>query len=161
MEDNRATIYRPQEQPKAPEIEIHYKTTVRVGERRTIEHSNDVYNIMFGIGEMTRNLEYKEMFYALYLNQAHQLLAVHKISEGTTTAAPVDIKFIMQGAIMTNAAALVVCHNHPSGSTRPSHNDKAITEKIRKAAELFDVRLLDSVIITTGNYFSFQAEGMI
>ena len=62
---------------------------------------------------------------------------------------------------MTNAAALVVCHNHPSGSTQPSRNDKAVTEKIRKATELFDVRLLDSVIITTGNYFSFQAEGMI
>ena len=120
---NQATIYREPEEPKAPEIEIYYKTAVNVGKRPKITHSNDVYNTMFGIGEMTRNLEYKELFYALYLNHANEVLAVHKISEGTTTAAPVDIRFIMQGAIMTNATQLVVCHNHPSGSTHPSRND--------------------------------------
>ena len=161
MEDNKATIYRQPEEPKAPEIEIYYKTAVNVGKRPKITHSNDVYNTMFGIGEMTRNLEYKELFYALYLNHANEVLAVHKISEGTTTAAPVDVKFIMQGAIMTNATQLVVCHNHPSGSTHPSRNDKQLTEKIRQAAALFDVQLIDSVILTTTDYFSFQAEGIL
>ena len=158
---NQATIYREPEEPKAPEIEIYYKTAVNMGKRPKITHSNDVYNTMYGIGEMNRNLQYKEMFYALYLNQANEVLAVHKIGEGTTTAAPVDVKFIMQGAIMTNAAALIVCHNHPSGSTSPSRNDKLMTEKIRKAAELFDIRLTDSVIITADNYFSFVEEGII
>ena len=62
---------------------------------------------------------------------------------------------------MTNAAALIVCHNHPSGSTSPSRNDKLLTEKIRQAAELFDIRLTDSVIITADNYFSFVEEGII
>ena len=101
------------------------------------------------------------MFYSLYLNTASELLAVHKISEGTTKNALVDIKFIMQGAIMTNAAAVIVCHNHPSGSTSPSSEDKKVTEKIRNAAALFDVHLTDSVILATDNYFSFAAEGII
>jgi DNA repair proteins len=121
---NRTTIYREPETAKAPEIEIHYKTAVRPAQRPQIQNAPDVYNIMTENGEMSRNMEYKEMFFALYLNQANKLLALHKIGEGTTTAAPVDVKFIMQGAIMTNAAALIVCHNHPSGSTSPSRNDK-------------------------------------
>lgn len=110
---------------------------------------------------MNRNLQYKELFYALYMNQANEILAVHKISEGTTTAAPVDVKFIMQGAIMTNATQLAICHNHPSGSTTPSRGDKQVTEKIKQAAALFDVELIDSVIITTTNYYSFTAEGIL
>ena len=156
-----ATTYTQPQGIEAPEIEIYYKTAVNMGKRPKITHSNDVYNTMYGIGEMNRNLQYKEMFYALYLNQANEVLAVHKISEGTTTAAPVDIKFIMQGAIMTNATQLIVCHNHPSGSTHPSRNDKQITEKIKQAAALFDVELIDSVILTTTDYFSFQAEGIL
>ncbi|MBQ3751691.1 MAG: JAB domain-containing protein [Bacteroidales bacterium] len=144
----------------APEIEIYYKTTLRAAERPKIKSASDVFRIMSEIGEMSRNMEYKELFYSLYLNTASELLAVHKISEGTTKQTLVDIKFIMQGAIMTNAAAVIVCHNHPSGSTSPSSEDKKITERIRNAAALFGVELTDSVIITTGNYFSFAAEGI-
>ena len=106
-------------------------------------------------------MEYKELFYSLYLNTASELLAVHKISEGTTKNALVDIKFIMQGAIMTNAAAVIVCHNHPSGSTSPSSEDKKVTERIKTAAALFDVHLTDSVILATDKYFSFVEEGII
>ena len=104
---NQTTIYREPETAKAPEIEIHYKTAVRPAQRPQIQNAPDVYNTMSENGEMARNMEYKEMFFALYLNQANKLLALHKIGEGTTTAAPVDVKFIMQGAIMTNAAALL------------------------------------------------------
>jgi len=155
-----ATNYT-QQATKAPEIEIYYKTAVNVEKRPVIKHPDDICNIMYEIGEMNRNLQYKELFYALYMNQANEILAVHKISEGTTTAAPVDVKFIMQGAIMTNATQLAICHNHPSGSTTPSRGDKQVTEKIKQAAALFDVELIDSVIITTTNYYSFTAEGIL
>ena len=62
---NQATIYREPEEPKAPEIEINYKTAVNVGKRPIIKHPDDIFNIMYDIGEMTRNLEYNELFYAL------------------------------------------------------------------------------------------------
>ena len=145
----------------APEIEIYYKTSLKAAERPKINSASDVFRIMSEIGEMSRNMEYKELFYSLYLNTASELLAVHKISEGTTKQTLVDIKFIMQGAIMTNAAAVIVCHNHPSGSTSPSSEDKKVTERIKTAAALFDVHLTDSVILATDNYFSFAAEGII
>ena len=145
----------------APEIEIYYKTTLKAAERPKINSASDVFRIMSEIGEMSRNMEYKELFYSLYLNTASELLAVHKISEGTTKQTLVDIKFIMQGAIMTNAAAVIVCHNHPSGSTSPSSEDKKVTERIKTAAALFDVHLTDSVILATDKYFSFVEEGII
>ena len=157
---NKTTNY-PQQAPKAPEIEIYYKTTLKAAERPKINSASDVFRIMSEIGEMSRNMEYKELFYSLYLNTASELLAVHKISEGTTRNALVDIKFIMQGAIMTNAAAVIVCHNHPSGSTSPSSEDKKVTERIKTAAALFDVHLTDSVILATDKYFSFVEEGII
>lgn len=156
----QTTTYPQPQGVTAPEIEIYYKTTLKAAERPKIKSASDVFRIMSEIGEMSRNMEYKELFYSLYLNTANELLAVHKISEGTTKQTLVDIKFIMQGAIMTNAAAVIVCHNHPSGSTSPSSEDKKITERIRNAAALFGVELTDSVIITTGNYFSFAAEGI-
>ncbi|MBR3577365.1 MAG: JAB domain-containing protein [Bacteroidales bacterium] len=157
----QTTTYPQPQGVTAPEIEIYYKTTLKAAERPKIKSASDVFRIMSEIGEMSRNMEYKELFYSLYLNTASELLAVHKISEGTTKNALVDIKFIMQGAIMTNAAAVIVCHNHPSGSTSPSSEDKKVTEKIRNAAALFDVHLTDSVILATDNYFSFAAEGII
>lgn len=147
--------------PQAPEIQIIYKTAVSGRERRKITSPNDIYNIMFAVGEMNKNLEYKEMFYALYLNSSGEILAVHKISEGTTNNVQVDIKFILQGAIMTNATNLIVCHNHPGGSTKPSQADIKITEDIQKAADLFNIKLLDSVIITTTNYCSFVEDGIL
>ena len=157
----QTTTYPQPQGITAPEIEIYYKTSLKTAERPKIQSASDVFRIMSEIGEMSRNMEYKELFYSLYLNTASELLAVHKISEGTTKNALVDIKFIMQGAIMTNAAAVIVCHNHPSGSTSPSSEDKKVTEKIRNAAALFDVHLTDSVILATDNYFSFAAEGII
>ncbi len=157
---NKTTNY-PQQAPKAPEIEIYYKTTVKAAERPKITQSNDVFRIMSEIGEMSRNMEYKEMFFALYMNTANDVLAVHKISEGTTKQTLVDIKFIMQGAILTNAASLIICHNHPSGNTDPSTEDKKLTQQIGLAAKLFNVQLLDSIIITAEDYFSFCEQGII
>ncbi|MBQ4441596.1 MAG: JAB domain-containing protein [Bacteroidales bacterium] len=153
--------YTQQANTKAPEIEIYYKTSVKTDKRPKISSPSDVFTIVSQLGEMSRNMEYKELFYAIYTNVVHDVLAVHKISEGTTKNALVDIKFIMQGAIMTNAENLILCHNHPSGSTRPSTEDRKITEKIKNAAALFDVRVTDSVIISTDNYFSFLEEGII
>lgn len=147
--------------PAAPEIEIYYKTTVKAEERPKITQTNDVFRIISELGEMSRNMEYKELFYALYMNTANDVLAVHKISEGTTKQTLVDIKFIMQGAILTNAASLIICHNHPSGNTNPSTEDKKLTQQIGLAAKLFNVQLLDSIIISAEDYFSFCEQGIM
>lgn len=153
--------YTKQTNTKATEIEIYYKTTVKTDKRPKARCPGDVFTIMSEIGEVSRNMEYKEMFYAIYTNVAMDVLAVHKISEGTTKNTLVDIKFIMQGAIMTNANSIILCHNHPSGNTKPSTDDRKITEKIKKAAALFDIEVADSIIISTERYYSFSEEGII
>ena len=157
----QTTTYPQPQGITAPEIEIYYKTTLKAAERPKIKSASDVFRIMSEIGEMSRNMEYKELFYALYMNTANDVLAVHKISEGTTKQTLVDIKFIMQGAILTNAASLIICHNHPSGNTNPSTEDKKLTQQIGLAAKLFNVQLLDSIIISVEDYFSFCEQGIM
>ena len=157
----QTTTYPQPQGITAPEIEIYYKTTLKAAERPKINSASDVFRIMSEIGEMSRNMEYKELFYALYMNTANDVLAVHKISEGTTKQTLVDIKFIMQGAILTNAASLIICHNHPSGNTNPSTEDKKLTQQIGLAAKLFNVQLLDSIIISVEDYFSFCEQGIM
>ena len=145
----------------APEIEIYYKTTVKAEERPKINQTNDVFRLMSEMGEMSRNMEYKELFYALYMNTANDVLAVHKISEGTTKQTLVDIKFIMQGAILTNAASLIICHNHPSGSIHPSRADDELTKSIKQACQLMRIHFADHVIVCDGLYYSYLEQGKL
>lgn len=146
---------------QAPEIEIYYKSTIKTKKRPQIKCGADVFNLISSIPEMQRNVEYKELFYALYLNKANEVLAIHKISEGATDRTIVDIKFIMQGAILTNSSNMIILHNHPSGNLIPSENDKSLTSQIKKAAQLFNIELLDSFTINADCYFSFLEHNLI
>lgn len=104
------------------------------------------------------NLTHEE-FWVLYLSRRHEILRESKIGQGGTGATYVDIKFVMQGAIETLADAMMIFHNHPSGTLEPSPNDRELTEKIRRGAEIFGIRLLDHIIITDSDYYSFSANG--
>ena len=143
------------------EIEIFYKTKPIKAKRPQIKRGEDVFNLMSSIPEMQRNVEYKELFYALYLNKANEVLAIHKISEGVTDRTIVDIKFIMQGAILTNSSNMIILHNHPSGNLVPSESDKLLTNQIKKAAQLFNIDLLDNFTINADCYFSFLENNLI
>lgn len=140
----------------APVIEVRYKTSIKMSERPKISNSEDAYNMVGKVDEMLQNLDYKELFYAIYLNQDNRVLACHKISEGSVNCSHVDIKFIMQGAIMTNASALIICHNHPSGNLRPSKEDIKLTKRVRECSEMFGVRMLDSIVISSDGYYSLS-----
>lgn len=139
-------------------------------EKVSVKGSRDAYEILkpyFG-----KNMEYKELFFVIYLNRANNVVGVDpfpynyaegeqqvnslmKVSEGGKNGTVVDICQIFQGAILTNASSLIVAHNHPSGNTTPSQNDKEITKKIKQACNIFDLSLLDHVILTESDYHSF------
>lgn len=141
------------------EITIAYKRKVKYDERIILLRSIDAVRCIKSlIGD---SVDYQEMFYALYLDNANKLIAVHKIGEGTVRNALVDAKFIFQGAILSNATQLVIAHNHPSGSVIPSRADIQLTEKIKTACELIEVNLIDSIIISNDNYYSFAEEGKL
>lgn len=105
---------------------------------------------------------YVEEFKILLLNRSNKALGIAPISLGGTAGTVTDVKIIMQYALKTNAQAIIICHNHPSGNYKPSESDTKITKKIKDAASLLDLQLMDHLIITPHEgYFSFADNGLL
>ena len=102
-----------------------------------------------------------EEFWVLYLNNANEVLSKYQLSKGGITATLVDVRLLFKKAIELSAVAVVICHNHPSGSLNPSREDKKITKKIKDGGLSLDIKLLDHLIITEKSYFSFADNGEI
>ena len=102
-----------------------------------------------------------EECWALYLASSGRVLERMRISQGGVQATVVDCKLIIKRALELLAVQIVLVHNHPSGCAEPSGQDVALTERVSAAANLFDIRLLDHVIISRGAHFSFRARNMI
>ena len=102
-----------------------------------------------------------EEFWVLLMNQNYRLIKKMCISHGGITEVAVDIRIIMREAVLANATILAVCHNHPSGSLRPSEMDNQLTSSLQQACHLMRIHLQDHVIITDGAYYSYHEKGRI
>lgn len=102
-----------------------------------------------------------ESFFLLMLNNQNQTIGFAKISQGGITATVVDIRLIAKYAIDSLATAVLLCHNHPSGQLKASDADKQMTEKISKALDLLDIKVLDHIILTENDFYSFADNGLI
>lgn len=105
-------------------------------------------------------LPYEE-FWAVYLGVSNRILDKVKISQGGVSGTVVDTRLIIKRALDKLASSIIIVHNHPSGNPVPSDEDHTVTERLRDAASLFDIILADHVIITSGECFSFRAEGLL
>ena len=143
------------------EIEISYKKPSDLLQRPRVTTSKEMVNIIREVEDMKKNIDYKELFFAIYLNQDSRILSVGKVAEGTTTSCPANVRQIIQSALLQNATGLAILHNHPSGSPDPSPQDVQITQLISEAAKLLQIQLLDSLIITSYNYYSFFDSGRL
>ncbi|MFZ0390140.1 MAG: DNA repair protein RadC [Calditrichia bacterium] len=103
----------------------------------------------------------KENFWVLLLNTANFLLREYRVSEGTLNASLVHPREVFQPAITESAASVILMHNHPSGETKPSQEDRLITQRLVEAGKLLDIPVLDHVIISDKKYYSFKNEGLI
>lgn len=108
-----------------------------------------------------RKLDYKEMFHVILLNKANYCLGVSIIGVGATDQVTVNIKEIFQLALKTNASGIILSHNHPSGNKEPSEGDKLLTRRVKDGAKSLDIVLLDHIIITSMDYYSFADEGLL
>lgn len=98
----------------------------------------------------------QEQFNVLFMNNAHLPIGYYKASVGSNTATVVDIKLIMGLAVKSLSSCMIIAHNHPSGNLQPSDNDFMLTEKIKEACALFDIKLLDHLILSPcGGKYSF------
>jgi len=133
------------------------KNRVEPEEKTKIGSSRDVFRIFQPlIGDIGH-----EEFWVLMLNRANKVIRRSRISQGGLTGTVIDTRIILKNAIDNLASAIIVCHNHPSGNIRPSESDIDITVKIRDAAKLMDIRLLDHIIIGDRSYCSFADEALI
>ena len=104
-----------------------------------------------------RDLDHEESW-ILLLNSANLPLAKKMITVGTIKSTQIDHRRIIKEALLTNATAIILFHNHPSGTPVPSVADINETNKLRKACDIFDISLLDHIILTDESYYSFAEE---
>jgi len=102
-----------------------------------------------------------EIFAVLFLNRSNRINHFEVISQGGITGTVADPRIILKKALEEEAVSIILCHNHPSGSLRPSRADEELTQKIKEAARFLDIKVLDHIIVSELGYFSFADEGMI
>jgi DNA repair protein RadC len=102
-----------------------------------------------------------EEFWILFLNRSNKVINRMKLSQGGISGTVTDVRLVMKRAIETLASGIIVCHNHPSGNLNPSESDSRITQKIKEAGNLLDIQLLDHLIISDKDYYSFADNGLI
>ena len=122
-----------------------------------INSSSDVFEHLLPLmGDLLH-----EEFWIVYLNNANSILYTAQLSKGGITGTLVDVRIAMKQALELGAVALILAHNHPSGTLRPSEADKAVTQKLKLAAEALDIKILDHLIITQKDYFSFADDNAL
>lgn len=102
-----------------------------------------------------------EECWVMLLNQASRLIDALRISQGGLASTQVDVRRILREALLKRATALVLCHNHPSGNTRPSADDDRLTQALSQAAKVMNIRMLDHLIVSDGGYYSYADEGRL
>jgi len=136
---------------------ITYKR--KQGKKIKVTCSGSAYNALKPFFEDV--IDYKEAFKIILVDRANQIIAINHISDGGLSGTVVDSRLIAQAAILSNASGVILAHNHPSGFLRPSEEDKKVTKKIKEALSLFDIHVLDHVILGSENYLSFADEGIL
>ncbi len=126
-------------------------------ERKKITSSNSVFEYVQPIiGELPH-----EEFWILYLNNSNKIIKSTQLSKGGITGTVVDVRLAFKEALQLGAVGIILAHNHPSGTLKPSQADIQLTKKLKVAGDSLDIKVLDHLIITEKAYFSFADENML
>ena len=143
------------------EVKLVYRTKVKASDRFRVKTSKDAFEIFWEAWDQD-SIEHVEEFKLMLLTRSNKVLGIASISKGGISGTVTDVRIILQYAIKANACGLINCHNHPSGNLQPSESDLAITRKVKDAALLMDIQLLDHlIIIPEGRYYSMADEGIL
>lgn len=133
------------------------KALQEVSKNPVISNSKDAFNILHPyLGDL-----HHEEFWCLFLNQSNMIVHKEKLTHGGIDQSIVDVRILFSIALDHLATAIVVAHNHPSGNLKPSQQDIQITESLKNAGELLNIRLLDHLIISQDSFLSFSDEGIL
>lgn len=140
-----------------PEIQVSYKRVTGVPYPK-ITTSKDAYEILIRTWDMD-TIELQEQFRVMLLNRGSKAFGIYSLSQGGITGTIVDVRLLFGIALKTASTAIIVAHNHPSGNIYPSVNDKQVTDEIASIGKLLNIKLIDHLIVTTTQYYSFSDEG--
>jgi DNA repair protein RadC len=142
------------------EVELVYKSKVKSSDRPQLKSVFDVAEFLKQNWDENK-IELLEQFKVVFLNRNHRVLGIYEVSSGGVSGTVADAKLIFMAALKINACTLIISHNHPSGNLCPSEADKKLTQRIKEAALLLDILLLDHIILTNEGYYSFANEGLL
>ncbi len=144
------------------ELSLSYKKSIQLNDPqfKTLNSSLKVSNLLRAIWDEDQ-LEVRESFYIVCFSTTLDVLGYQKISEGGLDAVIVDLRLLFSIALLSRATSIVIAHNHPSGTLKPSEADKVLTKKIYQAGQLFSIQLNDHIILTESGYYSFRDEGLL
>lgn len=144
------------------EITVAYLNKQKASERPSVTTSSDVaIHILEGYNMETIGLQ--EQFVVMYLNRSNKILGIYRTSIGGITETVCDIRIILSVALKIAATGVILSHNHPSGNLKPSWADEELTRKLKEAAKIMDIKLLDHLILDPSGtqYYSFADEGLL
>lgn len=144
---------------RVAEIQLKYKPQPLT---ESIHSSVELHKFLINRVYDEETIGYKETFKVLLLNNSNKIIGYTTISEGGLTSTIVDVRVIIQTALVCNATSIILTHNHPSGNPHPSGQDDSLTRRIQEACKLLDIRLLDHIIVTPfNNFYSYCDEGRL
>jgi len=135
------------------EVKITYESSNKSKKKLKVNSSMKIYELMLSNWEQ---IEYRETFKILFLDVGKHALGINTVSMGGLTEVAVDVRMILQSALLANAQGIACCHNHPSGNEKPSFEDDIITLRIWEACKAIGIELVDHLIITPYSYYSYR-----
>lgn len=141
----------------AAALELGVRRNMADNKKEIVLSSKDI------AGFLQAQLQYKshEVFAVVFLNRSNKINHYEIISEGGITGTIADPRIILKKALQHEAVSIVLCHNHPSGNLKPSRQDQELTTKIKEAAQYFDIKVMDHIIVSEEGYYSFADDGML
>ncbi|TXK33235.1 JAB domain-containing protein [Pontibacter qinzhouensis] len=145
---------------KVAEIKLTYRSKVKPSERPQVTSSTDCAKVLRQSWDAGK-IEFIEQFKVMLLNRANRVLGIYELSTGGIAGTVADPKLIFAAALKACASSIILCHNHPSGNTKPSAADLQLTKKMKQGGELLDNIVLDHIILTSETYYSMADEGLL
>ena len=143
---------------KVSEVKLSYRNNQP--QRIHVRTSADCYKVLINNWNK-RELEHRESFKVLLLNQANIVLGIYTISVGGIAGSGFDARLILQAALLSNASTIVLAHNHPSGNLNPGYGDVEVTKLVQEAARVMTITVFDHIIVCRDTFFSFANKGML
>lgn len=144
---------------RPPKVRIVYSKKLKASERPKISSSTDVVNLLREL--WSSQIEVREEFLVLLMDRDNRVLGYQVLSKGGMSGTVVDTRLMLSMALESLATSIIIAHNHPSGSLKPSTQDINITKKVKESGKTMDIQVLDHIIITKESHFSFADEGIL